>query len=100
MANQNEDGTFRWQFVGYVFDEAKWQLSQNERLIDIEAKPLSVLAYLLRNAGRVVTKDELLECAWPGRVAKALPGVTATPRRAAAVVKASDRHGSGNSSHR
>ncbi|HWR96293.1 MAG TPA: winged helix-turn-helix domain-containing protein [Arenimonas sp.] len=68
MANQNEDGTFRWQFVGYVFDEAKWQLSQNERLIDIEAKPLSVLAYLLRNAGRVVTKDELLECAWPGRV--------------------------------
>ncbi len=68
MANQNEDGTFRWQFVGYVFDEAKWQLSQDERLIEIEAKPLSVLAYLLRNAGRVVTKDELLECAWPGRV--------------------------------
>lgn len=34
----------------------------------MECKPLEVLSELLRHAGDVVTKDELLERVWAGRI--------------------------------
>jgi non-specific serine/threonine protein kinase len=62
------DTLVRWRFAGAEFDEARWQLTVSGEPVDIERKPLEVLAELLRHAGEVMTKDELLETVWPGRV--------------------------------
>ncbi len=59
---------FRWTFGAVEFNEAAWELRVDGIAVDIERRPLEVLAWLLRHAGEVVTKDELLEAAWPGRI--------------------------------
>lgn len=59
---------FRWTFGAVEFNEAAWELRVDSAVADIERRPLEVLAWLLRHAGEVVTKDELLEAAWPGRI--------------------------------
>lgn len=58
----------RWTFGLVEFDESRWELSVAGSTVELERKPLEVLACLLRHAGEVVTKDELLESVWPGRV--------------------------------
>ena len=59
---------FRWAFGNVEFDESRWELTVAGVAVELERKPLGVLAYLLRHAGEVVTKDELLEGVWPNRV--------------------------------
>ncbi|HKE29447.1 MAG TPA: winged helix-turn-helix domain-containing protein [Bryobacteraceae bacterium] len=61
------EGTSRtWRFDQYEFDEASRELRAGGRPLELESKPLEVLYQLLLHAGEVVTKDELLESAWPG----------------------------------
>jgi eukaryotic-like serine/threonine-protein kinase len=55
-----------WRFAHFEFDEAGRELRANGSLVDLESKPLEVLYQLLLRAGEAVTKDELLESAWPG----------------------------------
>lgn len=55
----------RWRFAGCIFDESDWTLVVNGRRVRIEAKPLELLRELLLNAGKLVTKDQLLERTWP-----------------------------------
>lgn len=57
-----------WHFSGCVLDEASLRLSVGGQVVELERKPLEVLRYLLRHAGEVVTKDEVLEAVWPGRI--------------------------------
>ena len=38
------------------------------RAVEIEPKPLQVLVHLLENAGKLVTKDALIQAVWPGRI--------------------------------
>jgi DNA-binding winged helix-turn-helix (wHTH) protein/serine/threonine protein kinase len=58
----------RWSFGGVTLDERTLELSVNGSLVSLERKPLEVLLCLLNRAGEVVTKDELLEAVWPGRI--------------------------------
>ena len=58
----------RWSFASAVLDERTQELIVGGQLVEVERKPLEVLLHLLRHAGEVVTKDELLEAVWPGRV--------------------------------
>jgi serine/threonine protein kinase len=58
----------RWVFGPATFDERSLELLVNGRRVTIERRPLEVLLYLLHHAGEVVTKDDLAECLWPGRV--------------------------------
>jgi len=53
-------------FDGFEIDPAAFRISQNGRALRIEPKALQVLIYLLERAGRLITKQELLEAAWPG----------------------------------
>lgn len=57
-----------WQLVGAVFDEHRLELRVNDQLIHLERRQIRLLSHLLRNAGTVVTKQELLQSAWPQRV--------------------------------
>ncbi len=59
---------FRWTFGVVEFNEAAWELRVGGMAVDIERRPLDVLGCLLRHAGEVVTKDELLDAAWSGRI--------------------------------
>ena len=53
-----------WSFGDFVYDEAARELSLAGEPVVLERKPLDVLAELLRNAGEVVTKQELAEAVW------------------------------------
>src|SRR5882757_7253029 len=55
-----------WRFVHFEFDESSRELRAHGNVVALESKPLEVLYQLLLHAGEVVTKEELLESAWPG----------------------------------
>jgi len=63
---QAEGLAYIWWFGQVEFDEPNWRLIVGGRDVEAELKPLEVLAFLLRHAGEVVTKEELLEAVWPG----------------------------------
>jgi serine/threonine protein kinase/DNA-binding winged helix-turn-helix (wHTH) protein len=55
-----------WRFARCEFDEFSRALRVDGQPVELESKPLEVLYQLLLHAGEVVTKEELLEAAWPG----------------------------------
>ena len=63
-----EQSLLRWHFGTVAFDEATLQVSLAGAPVEVERKPLEVLRHLLAHAGEVVTKDELIEAVWPGRI--------------------------------
>ena len=58
---------YRYRFGTAQFDEARFELRVSDTVVDVQRKPLEILAYLLAHAGEVVTKDELLATVWDGR---------------------------------
>ena len=57
----------RYRFGSAEFDESRFDLKVAGRLVKVQRKALKVLALLLRNAGEVVTRDELLDQVWDNR---------------------------------
>jgi eukaryotic-like serine/threonine-protein kinase len=57
-----------WKFVNAEFDERALELTVAGEAVELERKPLEVLRHLLWHAGEVVTRDELLDAVWPGRI--------------------------------
>lgn len=82
---------FSYRFGTAEFDEARFELRVAGLPVDVERRALDVLAYLLRHAGEVVTKDELLREVWAGRVTvdKVLPNAINKIRRALGEANAS-----------
>jgi len=58
----------RWIFGSAVLDERSLELHVGGQPVELECKPREVLLYLLHHAGEVVTKDDLGENLWPGRI--------------------------------
>lgn len=57
-----------WRFAGVRFDERTLEVERGDGSVEtLERKPNDVLRHLLRHAGEVVTKNELLDRVWPGR---------------------------------
>ena len=54
-------------FGGAQFDEARAELRVGGLAVDLEQRPLQVLALLLRHADEVVTREELFDTVWAGR---------------------------------
>jgi serine/threonine protein kinase/DNA-binding winged helix-turn-helix (wHTH) protein/tetratricopeptide (TPR) repeat protein len=57
-----------WHFGGCEFNEMTLELRVYGTLVDLELKPLEVLLQLLQRAGKLVTKEELLDAVWPGLI--------------------------------
>lgn len=57
-----------WVFAGCRLDGRTLELFVSGQLARLEPKPLELLLHLLRHAGEVVTKDELQDAVWPGRI--------------------------------
>ena len=58
----------RWRFGPVVLDGSTHELTVGGSLVRLEPKPLELLLHLLRHPGEVVTKEELHEHVWPGRI--------------------------------
>ncbi|MEO8010762.1 MAG: winged helix-turn-helix domain-containing protein [Dokdonella sp.] len=59
---------YSWIFGNAVLDGASLELRVSGEQVALEPKPLELLLCLLQHPGEVVTKQELLDAVWPGRV--------------------------------
>jgi pimeloyl-ACP methyl ester carboxylesterase/DNA-binding winged helix-turn-helix (wHTH) protein len=57
-----------FQFGGYSVDVDRRELRRGAELIDIGPQVFDLLVYLIRNRDRVVSKDDLLDSIWEGRI--------------------------------
>ena len=57
----------RYFFEGYALDTNRRELSLGADLVPLEPQVFDVLAYLIQNRERVVSKDDLLASIWEGR---------------------------------
>jgi eukaryotic-like serine/threonine-protein kinase len=57
-----------YRFGPFELKPEQLQLRRGETLLKVEPKPLEVLAELVRNAGELVTKNDLMDSVWAGRV--------------------------------
>lgn len=53
-----------YRFGPYELDGARRELRRHGQRVRIQRKPLGVLEYLIRNADRVVSREELLRAVW------------------------------------
>lgn len=58
----------RWRFGDCQLDGLSLELTARGQRVKLEPKPLEMLMFLLRHPGEVVTKEELHESLWPGRI--------------------------------
>lgn len=56
-----------YAFDDFVFDDIRYQLTRGGTQIKADTQVLELLSYLLKNPGRVVSKEELIEQIWQGR---------------------------------
>lgn len=61
-----DDAGPTYRFAGHVLDLGKGILKASAGEVALRRKSFDLLAYFVRNAGRVVPKDELLDAVWPG----------------------------------
>lgn len=57
-----------YQFDKFAIDTCNFQLRKDEAPIDLEPKVFDLLAYLIANRDKLVTRDELFENLWTGQV--------------------------------
>lgn len=55
----------RFAFAGFTLDLAAGRLLLGTKDVKIRPKSFALLAFMLRNAGRIISKDELLSALWP-----------------------------------
>ena len=58
----------RFRFADYVLDVARRELWRGSEPVALEPQVFDLLAHLIRNRDRVVSKDDLLESVWSGRI--------------------------------
>jgi adenylate cyclase len=73
----------RYQFSHFVLDTDRFELSGNGKLLPVEPQVVELLALLIENRDRMVTKEEINESVWRGRVVSeaALSGRIKTARK-------------------
>ena len=55
-------------FDSYSLDVDRQELRRGSDLVTVEPQVFDLLHYLLRNRGRVVTKDDMIAHVWHGRI--------------------------------
>jgi TolB-like protein/DNA-binding winged helix-turn-helix (wHTH) protein len=58
--------TATYRFDRFTLDLARGCLREGDREIKLRRKAFDVLTYLVKNAGRLLSKDELMQATWPG----------------------------------
>lgn len=70
LIKQNSYGTpeMRFQFAEFELDVERRELRQRRKSVPTEPQVFDLLVYLVRHRERVVTKDEMIEAVWGGRI--------------------------------
>ena len=55
-------------FSSYVLDTGRRELRREESVLSVQPQVFDLLEYLIRNRGRVVSKDDMLKAVWGGRI--------------------------------
>ena len=81
---RDEAPLYRYRFEDAEFDEARLEVRVGGLPVELEQRPLQLLAELLRQPDEVLTKEELFERVWAGRptVDNVLANAIAKLRRA------------------
>ena len=61
-------GSLRYLFEEYAFDTDHRELHRGADLVSVAPQVFDLLDYLIRNRERVVSKDDLINAIWNGRV--------------------------------
>ncbi len=57
-----------YHFEDFVLDGDRRELRRGNDLISVEPQVFDLLQYLIRNRDRVVSKDDLVDAVWQGRI--------------------------------
>ena len=68
MSPKADGAAILYLFEDYALDTDRRELVKADRSIAVQPPVFDVLAFFVPNRGRVVTKDELIEAVWDGRV--------------------------------
>ena len=58
----------KYSFAGCVLDDESYSLARNGQPVAVEPQVFDLLMLLARNTGRLVTKDQIVEEIWNGRI--------------------------------
>ena len=58
----------QFRFAGHVLDCDRRELRRGPEPVAVEPQVFDLLAYLLQNRDRVVSKDDLIASVWGGRI--------------------------------
>jgi TolB-like protein len=62
------NGSLRYLFEDYAFDTDRRELHRGADVVSVAPQVFDLLDYLIRNRERVVSKDDLINAIWNGRV--------------------------------
>src|SRR5688572_2325516 len=62
------EGNVILAFGDHRLDIARRELRRRGELVDLEPKAFDLLAFLVLNRDRVVSKDDMLQAVWQGRI--------------------------------
>lgn len=57
-----------WRFGPFMLNPAAFELSRDGEIVSIEPQSLRLLDYLIRHRDRVVSREDLVDAIWQGRV--------------------------------
>ena len=63
-----EGGKLRYCFGNFTLDTDRRELLRGIDLVSVEPQVFDLLQFLIRHRDRVVTKDDILNAVWNGRV--------------------------------
>lgn len=63
-----EESSSVWSFGSAELDDHRHELRVDGHPVALEAKPYSLLRVFVQRAGETLSKDELIDVVWPGRV--------------------------------
>ncbi|MEP4293548.1 MAG: tetratricopeptide repeat protein [Rhizobiaceae bacterium] len=58
----------KFEFGPYRFDTQLREISKDGQILDVQPQVFELIAYLIENRDRVVSKDEVIEHVWQGRI--------------------------------
>ncbi|WP_342076103.1 winged helix-turn-helix domain-containing protein [Yoonia sp. SS1-5] len=58
----------RWEFLGFTLDKNRAELVGPDGVVHVERVPLEVLVHLIENADKVISRDDLIDAVWDGRI--------------------------------
>src|SRR5262245_34000043 len=65
---RNGDTDMRYLFEDFALDIGRRELLRRGSVIPIEPKVFDLLAYVIQNRDRVISRDDLLRSVWDGRI--------------------------------